>query len=105
MMCPPLQNHLSGSGEVEIGERMYHLDLSLHYGHHIHSLNTDTFTPHGAVAVVTTLEGVKWLQDLVKRLWLFRVGEENSHTPPYRGMPLIILALDRGIKTSKFFLQ
>ena len=92
-----VQNHLSGSGEVEVGEDMYRLDLALHHGHHIHSLNTNTFTPQAVVAVVTTLECVKWLRDLVERLWLFNVGEDNSHMPPYRGMPLIVLALDKGI--------
>ncbi len=96
MRCP-LQNHLSGSGGVEIGDCTYQLELSLHHGHHIHSLNTNTFTPHGAVAVVMTLEGVEWLRDLVERLWLFGVGEgRDSRAGPYRGMPLIILALDRG---------
>lgn len=76
---------------------MYHIELSLHHGHHIHSLNTEGFVPHGAVAVVTSVDCVNWLRDLVERLWLFRVGEgEESHVAPYRGMPLIVLALDRG---------
>ena len=81
---------------MEIGEHMYQLDLSLHHGHHIHSLNTNGFTPHGAVAVVTSLEGVAWLRDLVERLWMFKVGEEGARKAPYRGMPLIVLALDKG---------
>ena len=82
---------------MEIGDSVYQLELSLHHGHHIHSLNTNGFLPHGAVAVVTTLEGVEWLRDLVDRLWLFKVGDSGSRKPPYRGMPLIILALDKGM--------
>ena len=66
--------------------------MSLQDGHHIHSLTTQDFVPNGAVAVVTSLQCVEWLRALVQHLWLFKVGERA----PYRGMPLIILALDKG---------
>lgn len=77
---------------MEVGDKTYHIDMSIQHGHHIHSLTTD-FVPHGAVAVVTTLECVDWLEDLVARLW---GGGDDTSTTPYRGMPLIILALDKG---------
>ncbi len=79
---------------MKIGEHIYQLELSLHHDQ-IETLNTK-FTPHGAIAMVTTLEEVEWLRNLVERLWLFKVGEKDNCMPPYRGMPLIILALDKG---------
>ena len=70
--------------------------MSLQHGHDIHSLNTDSFLPHGAVAIVNSLECIDWLRDVVERLWLFvEVGGEKEKHAPYRGMPLIILALDK----------
>ncbi len=78
-------------------DKTYRMEMALQYGHHIHSLNTNNFVPHGAVAVVTSLECIDWLKDLVERLWLFEVGGgAESRQAPYRGMPLIILALDKG---------
>ena len=72
--------------------------MNYHYGHNIYYLNTDGFVPYGAVAVVTSMECVDWLRELVSHLWLFKVGEEEEEegVAPYRGMPLIILALDPG---------
>ncbi len=79
---------------MQIGEHTYQLELSLHHGQ-IKTLSTK-FMPQGAIAVVTTEEEMEWLRDMVERLWLFKVGENDTCMPPYRGMPLIILALDRG---------
>ena len=68
------------------------MELGLQHGH-ISTLSSQEFTPQGAVAVVTSLECLDWLEDLIGRLWLPEVGRK---TPPYRGMPLVILALDKG---------
>ena len=48
----------------------------------------------GAVAVVNSMECLDWLEDLVDRLWIPSL-EAESRQPPYRGMPLVILALDK----------
>lgn len=77
---------------MEIDDHAHQMEMSLHHGHHIHSLTSTDFVPHGAVAVVTTPQCVDWLKDLVWRLWLLQVGKKA----PYRGMPLIVLALDKG---------
>jgi len=87
------QNHFSGAGTITIEERRYQVELSLHHGH-ISSLTTPDFTAQGAVVVVTSLECLDWLEELIGRLWLPEVG---AKTPPYRGMPLVILALDKGM--------
>ncbi len=83
------------SGDIRVGEHAYQLELSLHHGHQIETLNTK-FVPHGAIGVVTTLEDVEWLRELTERLWLFEVQENDCSTSPYRGMPLVILSLDEG---------
>ena len=44
----------------------------------------------GAVAVVNTMECVGWLEKVLERFWI----PHSDMMPPYRGMPLIILALD-----------
>ena len=75
-----------------IDEKRYQLEMELHHGH-ITSLTSSEFVPQGAIAVVTSLECVEWLEEVVERLWLPDVG---GKLPPYRGMPLIILALDKG---------
>ena len=90
-MC--MQNHFSGSGTVEVGDSKYQVEISVEHGGDIHSLSSKEFVPQGAVAVVNSLECIDWLRDLVERLWLPQVGRKS---PPYRGMPLIILALDKG---------
>ena len=38
------------------------------------------------------MECIEWLEDLLNRLWI--PSDPHTH-PPYRGMPLVILALDR----------
>ena len=82
-----------------VGERTYQIEMSLHHGHHIHSLTSNEFVPQGAVAVVTSLKCIDWLKDIVERLWVpVGVMEKSGSLPPYRGMPLIILALDKGKK-------
>ena len=44
----------------------------------------------GAVAVVNTKECLEWLEKVLERHWI----PKSDTSPPYRGMPLIILALD-----------
>ena len=73
-------------------DRRYQIEMDLHYGHII-SLTSPQFTPQGAVAVVTSMECLDWLEELVNRLWVPDVGAKS---PPYRGMPFVILALDKG---------
>ena len=85
-----------------IDDRSYQIDMSLQHGHGIHSLYNGSFLPHGAVAIVTSLQCVDWLWDLVERLWLFEVGGKESYAP-YRGMPLIILTLDKREFTHTLF--
>lgn len=77
---------------MQIDDKLYEIEMSPQHGHHIHSLTAEDFIPNGAVAVVTSMQCLEWLRDVVDHLWLFKVGGEA----PYRGMPLIILALDRG---------
>ena len=47
----------------------------------------------GAVAVATSMACIDWLEGLLARLWM----PSGEDTPGYRGMPLVILALDTGI--------
>lgn len=89
------QNHFSGVGTVDVGERRYQIEMALQHGNNIESLTSKDFIPQGAVAVVTSKECTDWLRALVERLWLFDIGG----TAPYRGMPLVILALDKGISS------
>ena len=80
-----------------IGEKRFEIVMSLHHGNSIDSLTSNEFVPHTAVAVVTSLECVDWLEDVVRRLWLPEGRAEKScNLPSYRGMPLIMLALDKG---------
>ena len=44
----------------------------------------------GAVAVVNTMECINWLEKVLNRHWL----SSSDMRPPYKGMPLVILALD-----------
>ncbi len=78
---------------MAIDDRRYQIEMNLLHGHNINSLTTPDFTPQGAVAVVTSLECLDWLEELLNRLWVPHVG---GKPPPYRGMPLIVLALDKG---------
>ena len=48
----------------------------------------------GAVAVVTSMECLDWLEDLLNKLWV----PGGNIKPHYRGMPLVILAVDECIK-------
>ena len=52
-----------------------------------------SFCLPGAVAVVTSMECLDWLEKLLHSLWIPELGEARTD-PPYRGMPLVILALD-----------
>ena len=62
----------------------------------IHTLNVHFYSYHtftvGSVAVVNSMECIDWLEDVLTRLW---VPEVMTSLPPYRGMPLVILALDK----------
>ncbi len=78
---------------MEVEDRKYQIEMSLCHGNDISSLTSRDFVPQGAVAVVTSLECCDWLQELLTRLWL--PGQQKDFDPPYRGMPLIILALDK----------
>ncbi len=42
--------------------------------------------------MVNSMECIDWLEDVLTRLW---VPEVMTSLPPYRGMPLVILALDK----------
>ena len=44
--------------------------------------------------MVNSMECLDWLEDLVGRLWIPSL-EAGLTQPPYRGMPLVILALDK----------
>ena len=44
----------------------------------------------GAVVVVNTMECLEWLEKVLNRHWI----PTSDSSPPYRGMPLVILALD-----------
>ena len=46
----------------------------------------------GAVAVVNTMECLDWLEKVLTKHWIPTADSK----PPYRGMPLVILALDGG---------
>ena len=50
--------------------------------------------PSGAVAVVTSMECLDWLGDLLNELWV----PGGNTKPCYRGMPLVILAVDECIE-------
>ena len=51
----------------------------------------------GAVVVVNSEECLIWLEEVLQSLWIPR-----GDTPtPYRGLPLVILALDDSIADSK----
>ena len=75
----------------EVGGRSYQLEIDLFHGGEIPSLTKSEFTPQGAVAVVTSMECLDWLEELLTRL--FVPGEDDKS--PYRGMPLVVMALDR----------
>ena len=50
----------------------------------------DMYIYVGAVAVVNTMECLGWLEKVLERHWI----PHSDMMPPYRGMPLVILALD-----------
>lgn len=86
-------NHISVSGACEVGGRKYSLQLEVFHGEELDSITTQDFAPQGAVAVATSMACIDWLEGLLARLWV----PSGEDTPGYRGMPLVILALDTGI--------
>lgn len=95
-----IQNHLSGLGMCTVDDRSYQLEMAVFHGDSLETITSSEFLPQGAVAVVTSIDCVNWLQKLLQKLWL--PGEGCS--PPYRGMPMVILALDEWLNPGIFTL-
>ena len=59
------------------------------------SLSTPQYsTLSGAVAMVTSVNCLDWLEKLLNELWV----PGGNTKPRYRGMPLVILAVDKCVE-------
>ncbi|KAL5480091.1 hypothetical protein EMCRGX_G023713 [Ephydatia muelleri] len=84
-----IKGYCGGIGVLKLDGHTYRPEIASFHGD-VTTLSSEQFTPQCAILVVNSTQCLDWLESVAKTLFL-PVG--NS-VPAYRGMPVIILAID-----------